>query len=187
MPYAKDHKQKSRAKILAAARRIFKEQGFETVTIDDVMGAAGMTRGGFYAHFKSKGDLIAQTLLSEGMNPPTAWGADELLKFTGQYLSADHRDKPGDGCPAAALTQEVARSDDETRAAYTDFLRHFASVIDTYLENDAGKLSDDALAIMAQMVGAVQMARAVSDPMLSTRMLKAGRQAVEYLLPPDAA
>lgn len=186
MPYAADHKQKSREKILAAARVIFKERGFETVTIDDVMGAAGMTRGGFYAHFKSKGDLIAQALLSEAVAAPADVGQDQLLAFSGQYISADHRDRPGEGCPAAALSSEIARGAEETRTAYTEYLRQFVSVIDAYLENDAGKLSDDALAIMAQMVGTVQMARAVNDPMLSTRLLKAGRQAVEYLLPPDA-
>jgi len=186
MPYASDHKQKSREKILTSARRIFKERGFDGVTIDDVMGDAGMTRGGFYAHFRSKGDLIAHALASEGPDEQKPWGALELLGFAELYVSADHRDRPGEGCPAAALTQEIARSDDETRTAYTDFLRRFAEVIDTYLGNDGNALSDDALAIMAQMVGTVQMARAVNDPMMSTRLLKAGRQAVEYLLPPEA-
>ncbi len=187
MPYPAGHKEKSRAKILGAAREVFKKEGFESVTIDEVMGAAGMTRGGFYAHFKSKGDLIAQTLLSETVESPGETGQDELLGFAATFMSANHRDKPATGCPATALSEEIARSDAETRTAYTEYVGHLAATIDALLGNDAGKLSDDALAIMAQMVGTVQIARAVSDPMLSTRLLKAGRQAVEYLLPPEVA
>jgi len=165
--------------------RLFKERGFEGVSIDEITGEAGLTRGGFYAHFQSKADLIAQAFLgATGAMVPTAADASALGQFADSYVSAQHRDNPGGGCPVAALTQSVAREGPEARAAYTQFMKHFTGVIDIYLGNDQGDLSDDALALVAQMMGALQMARAVDDPVLSTRILKAGRQAVDYLLPP---
>lgn len=186
MPYAPEMKQKSRGKILKEAIRLFKERGFEDVSIDEVMGEAGLTRGAFYAHFTSKADLIARAFrAAAGVPSPAMASAEELGRFADTYVSAMHRDNPGAGCPVAALTADVAREGPEAREAYTAFLKYFTGVIDGYLGNDAGDLSDDALALVAQMVGAVQISRAVSDPILSTRMLKAGRQAVDYLLPPE--
>jgi len=179
-------KQKSRDKILEAAMRLYKERGFADVSIDEVMGEAGLTRGAFYAHFKSKADLIAQAFLAAAGTPVAAASdLNKLASFADTYVSATHRDNPGAGCPASALTQAVAREGAEARAAYTEFLRYFAGTIDAFLGNDPEAVSDDALALIAQMAGTIQMARAVSDPMLSTRILKAGRQAVDYLLPPD--
>ena len=186
MPYAPELKMKSREKILEAALRLYKARGFEDVSIDEVMAEAGLTRGGFYAHFKSKADLIAQAFLEAAREPVEAVaGAEALGAFADTYVSAMHRDNPGAGCPGAALTQDVARESPEARAAYTEFLRAFTGAIDVFLGNDKRDMSEDALALIAQMIGTVQMARAVSDPMLSTRILKAGRQAVDYLLPPE--
>ena len=186
MPYAPEMKQKSRGEILKAAIHLFKERGFEGVSIDEVMGEAGLTRGAFYAHFTSKADLIAQAFrAASGVPTPAMASAEELGRFADTYVSAMHRDNPGAGCPVAALTAEIAREGPQAREAYTEFLKYFTGVIDSYLGNDKDDLSDDALALVAQMVGAVQISRAVADPMLSTRMLKAGRQAVDYLLPPE--
>ncbi len=186
MPYAPEMKQKSRGKILKEAIRLFKERGFEDVSIDEVMGEAGLTRGAFYAHFTSKADLIAHAFrAASGVPTPAMASAEELGRFADTYVSAMHRDNPGAGCPVAALTAEIAREGPQAREAYTEFLKYFTGVIDSYLGNDKDDLSDDALALVAQMVGAVQISRAVADPMLSTRVLKAGRQAVDYLLPPE--
>jgi len=186
MPYAPELKQKSRGEILKAAIHLFKQRGFEDVSIDEVMGAAGLTRGAFYAHFRSKADLVAQSFrAAAGAPTPAMASAEELAQFADTYVSAMHRDNPAAGCPIAALTADVAREGPEERAAYTEFLKYFTGVIDTYLGNGKDDLSEDALALVAQMVGAVQISRAVSDPMLSTRILKAGRQAVDYLLPPE--
>ncbi len=188
MPYAPEQKKRSRERILSAAMPLFKARGFEDVSIDEVMAAADLTRGGFYAHFRSKSDLIAECFAAEvGLQTPAQElaGSDELSKFVDAYVSALHRDNPQGGCPIAALTQDVTREGDAPRSAYTRFLKYFIGVIDGYLGNAPGDQTDDALAILAQMVGTVMVARATNDPMLSTRILKAGRQAVDYLLPPD--
>jgi len=186
MPYAPEQKKNSRERVLEAALKLFKERGFEQVSIDEVMAEAGLTRGGFYAHFTSKADLIAQAILEVAGRPdPIVAELGTFADFADTYISARHRDNPAGGCAGAALTQSIAREGPEARAAYTEFLKSFAGVIDQHLGNEAHALSDDALALLAQMIGTVQMARAVSDPMLSTRILKAGRQAVDYLLPPE--
>ncbi len=186
MPYAPEQKQKSRNRILDAAMGLFKARGFGDVSIDEIMAEAGLTRGAFYAHFKSKDDLVIESFRAAAATPPpTEAGPEKLLAFVDTYVSALHRDNPAGGCCISALTADVAREGPEARAAYTEFLRGFSGIVDTYLGNDRHALSDDALAIIAQMVGTVQIARAVNDPMLSTRLLKAGRQAVNYLLPPE--
>jgi len=167
---------------------LFKARGFEDVSIDEVMAAASLTRGGFYAHFRSKSDLIAECFAAEVGAPTPAQehaGANELAKFADAYVSALHRDNAADGCPIAALTQDVIREAEGPRGAYTGFLKYFTGVIDGYLGNTPGDQSDDAIAVLTQMVGTIMIARAVDDPMLSTRILKAGRQAVDYLLPPE--
>ncbi len=187
MPHPPGKKAESRQKILDAALALFKARGFEGVTIDEVMGDAGLTRGGFYAHFKNKDDLIAYSLMPRTTARPDAASASGLRDFAGEYLSADHRDDPSKGCLASALTQEIAREGPEVRAAFNEFLKYMIETVDAYMGNDSGELSEDALAIVAQMVGTLQLARAVPDPMLSVRILKAGRQAVDYLIPPELA
>ncbi len=187
MPHPPGKKAESRQKILDAALALFMARGFDDVTIDEVMGNAGLTRGGFYAHFANKDDLIAHALRPRPAERPQGPDAEGLKEFAGIYLSAECRDDPANGCPASSLTQEVARQGPEVRAAFSEFLKYFTETVDGYLGNGNGELSEDALAIVAQLIGTMQLARAASDPMLSVRILKAGRQAVEYLIPPELA
>lgn len=187
MPHPPGKKAESRQKILDAALALFKARGFDDVTIDEVMGNAGLTRGGFYAHFANKDDLVAHSLMPRTTERPDGPSAEGLRAFSSEYLSAEHRDNPAQGCLASALTQEIARQGPDVRAAFSEFLKYLTETVDGYLGNGNGELSEDALAIVAQMVGTMQLARAVSDPMLSVRILKAGRQAVEYLIPPELA
>lgn len=186
MPHPPGKKAESRARILDAAIALFRTRGFENVTIDEVMGEAGLTRGGFYAHFANKDDLVAHALLPRpAEDGERESGAEALRAFAATYLSSEHRDHPEQGCTVGALTADVVREAADVRAAYFEFYRYFAGTIDQLIGNDAHELSDDALAIVAQMVGTLMTARAVPDSMLSVRILKAGRQAVEYLMPPE--
>jgi TetR/AcrR family transcriptional repressor of nem operon len=113
MRVSNEEKERSRERILAAAGRLFRERGIEGASVGDIMGAAGMTHGGFYRHFASKEDLLAAALakafaafarpLSEAPSGETAQA------FRARYLSQAHRAAPGEGCPAAALGADVAR------------------------------------------------------------------------------
>src|SRR5258706_9829311 len=121
MKVSREQVAENRRKILDAASRLFRARGFEAVTVAEVMKAAGLTHGGFYGHFKSKDDLIAQTLahvLAAG-----AEGERNLASYAAQYLTPDHRDDLAGGCPTAALGAETIRQAPEARAAMTASMR----------------------------------------------------------------
>ena len=139
------------------------------------MKAAGLTHGGFYKHFSSKDQLVAEA---------TAVAVDSLLKemaahatfksVVAAYLSTRHRDNPASGCPLAALGDELARSGKEARAAATT---GFMRLVDT-LAGDARNAAARrrALVAAATMIGAVTMSRLVTDPALSTEILLAAEK-----------
>ena len=110
-------------RIVKEASRLFRERGFENVTVGEVMQAAGLTHGAFYAHFGSKQELEeAAVAYGQGLSADRArsYGATKSGRraFADRYLSLWHRDNPGDGCTMAALAQEVARSTPELKAAF---------------------------------------------------------------------
>ena len=110
----------NRQTILAAAGRLFRVQGFEGVTVADVMKAAGLTHGGFYGYFKSKDDLIAQTLAHVFTEGPTEI---DLARYADSYLSQRNCQNVAGGCPTVALGSETTRQKPEARAAMTKGLR----------------------------------------------------------------
>ncbi|KJE33910.1 TetR family transcriptional regulator [Thalassospira sp. HJ] len=129
MPYAPTHKAKTRIRIVNAASAFFKKYGFENVTIDQVMAAAGLTRGGFYAHFKNKEDLFVacvesgMSLLSSPvlakLRKAEKQGKDWVTSFAELYLSKVHIENPDLGCALPTLSAEVSRSGDLARAAFS--------------------------------------------------------------------
>src|SRR5262245_6448757 len=116
--------------ILEAAGRLFRERGFESVTVTDVMKAAGLTHGGFYGYFKSKDELIAQTLAE--LQADSEQSPASLTTIIGRYLSPQHRDDFGNGCAVAALAPEVIRQSGSARtemtAAFKRRLERFSRV-----------------------------------------------------------
>src|ERR1700738_2117266 len=110
----------NRQTILEAGGRLLRAHGFERVTVADVMKAAGLTHGAFYGHFKSKDDLIAQTL-AHVLTATEA--ADDLASYGAWYLTPGHRDDLAGGCPVAGLGAETIRQAPEARAAMTAGLR----------------------------------------------------------------
>src|SRR3954469_1171949 len=124
MRYAKDHKQATRKRILEAAGRRFKEEGIDGAGVAAVMTDAGLTNGAFYAHFKSKEDLVANVLAEQLRTqyqsldalPPGKAGLDMLVRL---YLSGEHRERHADGCPSAALLDEVVRRPTGTKEVFT--------------------------------------------------------------------
>jgi AcrR family transcriptional regulator len=188
MRYGKDQKQATRRRILEAAGRRFKQDGIDGAGVAVVMSDAGLTNGAFYAHFASKEDLVANVLadqlraqrqsfdaqLSEGA------GLEAIIRA---YLSPGHRDQCADGCPSAALLDEIARRPATTRQAYTDELLGIADDIGARLDQtDAEAARTDALALFGMMIGTLQLARALTDRDLSDQLLARGVETALQLL-----
>ena len=127
MRYGKGHKQATRQRILEAAGRRFKQDGIDGAGVAAVMSDAGLTNGAFYAHFSSKEDLVANVLADQlraqrhnfDAQPPDRAGLEAFIRA---YLSPQHRDQCADGCPSAALLDEIARRPAATRQVFTDEL-----------------------------------------------------------------
>lgn len=159
-------------RIVKEASRLFRERGFENVSVGEVMKAAGLTHGAFYAHFDSKEALQAAAV---AYGQKVSLGRVQRISnekskgsYAERYLSQWHRDHPGDGCTMAALAQEVARSTPEVKTALEQGLEEILSA----------RSGDRKEAIFraAAMIGGVVLARAVQDPRLSDDILNSVRQ-----------
>ena len=177
MRYGKDQKQATRERILEAAGRRFKQDGIDGAGIATLMSDAGLTNGAFYAHFASKDDLVANVIADQlraqrhsfDTEPPERAGLEAFIR---SYLSAQHRDQCADGCPSAALLDEIARRPDATRQVFTDELMGVIDDIASRLDPkhvDAART--DALTLFGLMVGTLQLARALTDRDLSDQLL----------------
>lgn len=197
MRYAPDHKPATRARIVAAAGKVLLEQGLAGAGVHQVMARAGLTHGGFYAHFQSRDALIAEALeaLLEERRGQLVAGLDELrgearlAQVVGRYLNRHHRDNAEEGCPLPALGGELARADPELRARFERGLAALADEIaapqdedeDAEASEGAGagpgaSLEERALATLALCAGGVMLSRAVGDGELSDRILRACRR-----------
>ncbi|MFE0755916.1 TetR/AcrR family transcriptional regulator [Inquilinus sp. NPDC058860] len=190
MRYSKDHKQETRERIIRTAARRFREDGVEAVGVAALMADAGLTHGGFYAHFPSKEALVAAAC-AEGFGesrgrmrqlvearPP----GGRLAAMAETYLSPAHRDHPGQGCVAAAIGPEIARHPAETRTEFTRGLHGLVELAEEALKADGGDPATAPQAVAA-MVGALILARGAADKALSDRFLDGGIDAVRRLVP----
>ena len=171
----------TRARIVRSAASAFRENGISGTGLDDLMAAAGLTHGGFYRHFESKDQVVAEACsvaLSELAEKlaATVSGRSDCSGFEAlvtEYLSPRHRDNPANGCPFAALGSEIARSNDELRAAATEGFIKLVDVVAGQFKRtrpDQAKLR--AVVAMSTMIGALTMSRIVTDPDLSTAILQ---------------
>lgn len=180
MRYGKDQKQATRQRILEAAGRRFKQDGIDGAGVAAVMSDAGLTNGAFYAHFASKEDLVANVLADQLRAQRHSFAAQPagragLEAFIRAYLSPQHRDQCADGCPSAALLDEIARRPVATRQVFTDELTDEIDDIATRLDpNDIEAARTNALTVFGLMVGTLQLARALTDRDLSDRLLNQG-------------
>jgi TetR/AcrR family transcriptional regulator, transcriptional repressor for nem operon len=188
MRYGKDQKQATRQRIVEAAGRRFKEDGIDGAGVAAVMSDAGLTNGAFYAHFTSKEDLIANVLADQlraqrhslDSQPPDRAGLDAFIRA---YLSPQHRDQSADGCPSAALLDEIARRPAGTRQVFTDELMGEIDDIAARLDpTDLEAARTDALTVFGLMVGTLQLARALTDRDLSDQLLARGVETALKLL-----
>lgn len=182
MPYPKDHKERTRGRILEEAGEAFREHGFDGVSVPAIMKRAGLTHGGFYAHFESKEALFAEacrtslgftsrTLAERASAAPRGERLDAVVTA---YLSPDHRDHPERGCSIPALGPEISRQSQAVREAFTESFRTFIDTLGDLLPE--GRPREDAYVLAAELVGAVVMARAVDDPQVGDEILAACRR-----------
>lgn len=192
MRYGPDHKAHSKDRIVRAAAARLREQGGDRVSVAQVMADAGLTHGAFYAHFASKQALLAEAVntmfaaphpINSGLadalaNPPAEVRAG-LRAFLAGYLSNAHRDNPGDGCPLPALAADVARAEPELRTAFVHGLAAMQARLEQVLARigiaDAGA---EASSLVAQLAGALALARAVGPGPQSDRILQSNLRAL---------
>ena len=172
MPWSKEHKRATRERIVDAAAAAFRTRGVAGISVAELMEAAGLTHGGFYAHFASKDDLVAEAVghasaQTESLLTQAAARAKpgrKLLAVAEAYLSAQHLRHPEWGCPIAALGAELARDEGPARKAFGAAVRERLA----WLETQAEALSPAArrrraAGVLAAMVGALTIARALGD------------------------
>ena len=188
MRYSDGHKEETRNRILAVASRQVRARGPAGVSVAELMAEAGLTHGGFYAHFKSKDALIGAAIETAFENRRTYFrnlpeAADPqafLARFVDGYISEIHRDRPERGCPVATLSSDIPRQGEAARAAFDAGVKGMIHTISSRLAVGAPE-DRDALAgsLVTEMAGAVALARAVSDPELSDRLLEQSRRSVK--------
>ncbi len=160
--------QANRAHILETASRLFRERGFDGVGIADLMAAAGFTHGGFYKHFESKADLMAQaSRCGFAQGAALAEGFDAQA-FATYYLSRQHRDNRGEGCTMAALSADAARQTQPTKEAFAAGVESMLQALASRDGPQAGGEGDSdsrarRIEVVTQAVGALVMSRACPD------------------------
>jgi TetR/AcrR family transcriptional repressor of nem operon len=188
MPFPAGHKAKTHARIVKTASRLFRRDGYASTGVDRLMDAAGLTRGGFYAHFRDKAALLAEALDRAFTESRRALLDGELAELGGQswleratdtYLSSFHRKNPAMGCAIPALGAEVARAPARVRKA-------FAANIEMMISQFAQRLGGDpesrrrAIALLSTWTGAMVLARAVGDDALADEIIESVRKTLHH-------
>ncbi|MEO8753448.1 MAG: TetR/AcrR family transcriptional regulator [Casimicrobiaceae bacterium] len=177
-------KQITHERIVEAAARAIRRAGFGGVGVADIMHEAGLTHGGFYAHFASRDALLCEAIERAGMDSAAriarsssirqAQGASPLLAFVENYLSDRHLASMESGCPVAALASEMPRQSPAVGQAAAQRVRGLIAAVRGVLPPSASR--DAAAAIASQLVGALQLARALGDNAEGKAMLAATRR-----------
>ncbi|HTR74062.1 MAG TPA: TetR/AcrR family transcriptional regulator [Solirubrobacterales bacterium] len=176
MGHSRHEKADSHRRIVKVAARKMRESGTEGPGVAEIMKAAGLTHGGFYKHFDSRDDLVAEAVEAataeglEGFEEATEGAADPLAAFVDRYLSPGHRDDPGSGCAVVALGADAARADDRVRAVYRAQVERYIAELEELMGGGAD-VRRRAIAAVTSMVGALLVARAVDDADLSDEIL----------------
>lgn len=197
MPYRPEHKARTRARIVESARLLFNRHGYDNVSIDMVMEAASLTRGGFYHHFRNKQELFAEAVSSFLMGRGARWRAEagvnsadpaveDAANMLRSYLSPTHLGDIEGQCPMIALPSDVARGEPGARMAY----QHLLEAMIRLYERAAPAACDDrrgtALALAALSVGGMVLARTIPDPALAAEIRDAAFGQALKILSPDA-
>lgn len=180
MGHSQNEKEKNHRAIVEIAAQKMRESGTEGPGVAEIMKEAGLTHGGFYKHFGSRDDLVAEAVEAaiaqgrEGYEKVTAEADDPLAAFVDWYLSSTHRDDPGTGCAVVALGSDAARADERVRAAYRGQVESYIAHMEELL-GGGEEARRRAIAAVTSMVGAMLISRAVGDEALSEEILAAVR------------
>ncbi|MDE4909210.1 TetR family transcriptional regulator [Methylobacterium sp. 092160098-2] len=166
----------NRQRVVEVAATLFRERGLHGVGVADIMGAAGLTHGGFYGQFANKDALVAEAFDTALVN--NRRGSAETLVT--KYLSLAHVRAPGIGCPIAALANDVAREapDSPIRSRFTHGVRGLAALVADAVSKRAKRKQERVLSSLSTLVGAVVLARAVDDEDLAEQILAAARASI---------
>jgi len=191
MRYTQTHREETHRKLLKVAAAALRNKGPDRLGVADVMKAAGLTHGGFYAHFKSKDALLSETLaeifaqsqrrvgrMLEGLPPKHA-----LASYIDFYVSTRHRDDPSNGCPITALNSDLPRQSRKFRSTFESGVNRLSDLLARLIDDarvpDAKRI---APAILAAMAGAVALSRTISDQQLSDDLLASTRAGIKARL-----
>lgn len=184
MRYTPRHKSITHERIVGTAADLFRAQSIGAVGVSDLMNRAGLTHGGFYAHFSSKEALAAEAINAafdeaRKRRKQAIDAAEPGQKFSTAvelYLSMPHRDNPGKGCIAAALASEVAHHPGPVRDAMTAGVKRWIAGVEQMLQEDG--LTIDGHTAIATMLGALVLSRAMADPGLSEQFVARARESL---------
>lgn len=184
MRYSREHKQETHDRIVRKASVRLREKGAHGIGVADLMKEAGLTHGGFYAHFDSREALVVEAFGYAMDRSMEHWRkiTDEvspekrLALIAEAYLSAFHRDNPGHGCSIPALGAEIARESPKARKAFAGKLEEMIELLADYIPDVPRKAArKQAIATLATMAGSMLLARIAGSSELSDEALKAGR------------
>ena len=187
MRYEPDYKAKTRKKVLAEAAKTMRAEGVQGMGVAHVMAKAGLTHGAFYAHFDSKDALIAETIQEMALAARGKFDtvtaelgpADALRKYVAFYLSARHRDNTDTSCPLPWLAGEIARLDAASRKRYGTSVAGLTEVLAVRLRAlDHANADAAAGSVVAELVGALALSRAVADKAQSDLILARSRDSI---------
>lgn len=192
MRYPKEHKQKTRERILEAAARVFRRQGYGGGGVDAIMEEAGLTAGGFYSHFASKQELFEQVVAREVRRTARQRtrglgeldGLEWVAGFVRRYLSPRHASNVEGGCPIPPLVSEIGRADASTRGVFSRTVSELTDTIVNRLDAlPESEREEAALGIVSTLVGGVVLARSV-EPRLAEKVLRSAAKRALSGLPP---
>lgn len=186
MPYSAEHKADVRKRIVENARILFNRKGFAEVSIDDIMAEVGLTRGGFYNHFRNKDELYAEAVASflngrgktwrdDAGVDPVHGGPETVRAMIDSYLSPEHLGDLDGQCPMIALPSDVARATPEVRAAYQTLLRAMAWLFEHNLPDDTDDRRQISLALSSLCIGGMVLSRTINDQPLADEIRQAAR------------
>ena len=182
MPYTREHKENTRTKILESAFRLFTMKGFDSITVNMVMNECGLTRGAFYAHFSSKSNLYGEALKLGAnrtnlakLKPESTSDKEWLCLLLDGYLSLEHV-QGKTPCPLAFLATDIVTRDKETKAIYASVYDGMNKAIIAYARSHIDCDEHDILSLTAMIIGAVAIARTMSDTNAVIDLLAACRR-----------